>query len=144
MVSVSFDRRAFEADLLLIDRQADRATMWGLREMGRKLKRAEKKLAPVYKGPGGVRRLAKGREGPMQRGPVVGLLRASISSARSFRKLGPAEYELVVGPRGGRVNLYKGKIERKYQFAATASAQVAPEAPAVFAAAWGRALARGR
>ena len=138
--SVLFDSKAFLADLKRIERATDRATMWGLREVGRKLKAAEKRGAPVYKGPGAVKRLRKGASGPMQQGPVSGLLKASIGSARSFKREGPGAYALVVGPRGGRVNLYKNKIERKYHFAQTAYDQVTPLAPVIFAEAWGRAI----
>lgn len=143
-VSLRVDSTAFKADLRRIDRRVDRATMWGLREVGRQLKRAEKSRAPVYKGPNGVRRLKKGAIGPMQHGPVVGLLKMSIGSGRTFKRLGPGAYGLVVGPRGGRVNLYKGKIERQYGFVQQAYDQVVPTAPVIMAAGWERALRRGR
>ena len=56
-ISIKFHVEAFQADLKRIDRATNRATMWGLREVGRQLKRAEKSKVPVYKGPGGVKRL---------------------------------------------------------------------------------------
>ncbi len=143
MIDVRVYAEAFQASSHALDRRADRATMWGLREVGRQLKRAEKKRAPVYKGPGGVRRLKKGVAGPVKAGPQIGLLKASVGSARSFKRDGLGAYALVVGPRGGRVNLYKGKIERKFHYAQDAYDEVIPRAPAIMAAGWERAVRRG-
>ena len=143
-ISIKFHVEAFQADLKRIDRATNRATMWGLREVGRQLKRAEKSKVPVYKGPGGVKRQRKGQHGPQQAGPVVGLLKSSIGSARSFRREGPGAYALVVGPRGGRVNLYKGKIERKTHFVQQSLDEVIPRAPAIMATGWERAIRSGR
>ena len=142
--SIKVHAEAFRADVKRIDRATNRATMWGLREVGRQLKRAEKSKVPVYKGPGGVKRQRKGQLGPQQAGPVIGLLKASIGSARSFKREGIGTYTLVVGPRGGRVNLYKGKIERRTHFVQASYDEVVPRAPAILAAGWERAIRSGR
>ena len=132
---------AFLADLTLIERQVDRQTAVGLRGVGRQLVRTEKILAPVYKGRGGAQRLRKGAFGPQAPGPIIGLLRFSVKTGR-MRKDADG-YSLVVGPGGGRVNLYKGKIERKFGFARQAHDEVVPFANVIMAAAWAKALRRG-
>ena len=143
-VSLKFNTTAWKADMRAVDRATNRATMWGLREVGRQLKRAEKRGAPVYKGKNGVKRLRKGVAGPSKSGPVIGLLKSSIGSARSFKREGLGTYALVVGPRGGRVNLYKGKIERATHFASNAYDEVVPRAQAIMTVGWERALRSSR
>ena len=137
---VSVFAQSFMADLALLEKQAERETLVGLRGVGKVLVRNEKSKAPVYSGPRGARRLAKGKLGPQQSGPVVGLLRFSVKSGRARKGL--EGYRIVVGPGGGRVNLYKGKIERKYRFAQQAYDEVVPFASVIMAAAWSRALRR--
>ena len=136
---------AFEADLKALGRQADLQTAVGLKGVAKVLVANERTKAPVYAGPNGRRRMRKGAQGPMQSGPIVGLLRASVKSGRT-KKDGAGEfgmgYRIIVGPGGGRVNLYKGKIERKYHFAERAYDEVVPFANVIMAAAWAKALRR--
>lgn len=132
---------AFLADLKVLEVQADRQSLVGLKAVGKVLVRAEKAKAPVYKGKRGARRLAKGKLGPHAPGPVIGLLRFSVKQSRAKRD--GVDWRIVVGPGGGRVNLYKGKIERKTGFAKQAHDEVVPFANVIMSAAWAKALARG-
>ena len=136
-------RGAFDADMRQLVRQTDAHTLIGLRAVGRELVRAEKRLAPVYAGPKGITRKSLKEAGakPSKGGrPVVGLLRFSTKTSRARRSgLG---YRVVVGPGGGRVNLYKNKIERIYHFAQVAHDEVVPQARVIMEAAWAKALRR--
>ena len=145
-MSISFNviRRMFDEDLAALEAETAAATKVGLRAVGREMVRAEKRYAPVYAGPGGVtRKQVKSSGKPPSRSgrPVVGLLRFSVKTGRVQRSLGGAR--IVVGPGGGRVNLYKGKIERKYGFAAKAYGEIVPQSRIIMEAAWAKALAKG-
>ena len=137
---------AFRADLKALERSADLETSVGLRGVAKVLVRAERNLAPVYKGKGITRKQFKAAPLVVNRNaPIVGLLRASVKSGRT-KKDGAGEfgmgYRIIVGPGGGRVNLYKGKIERIYHFAEQAYGEVVPFANVIMAAAWAKALRR--
>lgn len=115
------------ADLAKIDVGVNRATMWGLRETGRKVKSAARRQAPVYNGP--RKDIPRGR------------LRNSIHSDKRL-KGSAGSYSLRVGPRGYPASAYAGKQEARKPFMAPAQAQASAQAPAIFARAWGRAARR--
>lgn len=115
-------------DLALVDRSVSRATMWGLRESGRKVKAAARRQAPVYKG---------------QRKDIPrGRLKKSISSARSLRRTADGGWSLTIAPRGYPARAYAPMQEARTPFMEPASQVVSAQAPAIFARAWSRATRR--
>ena len=134
----------FKASMKEVERLTDLQTAVGLKAVGRRLVQAEKRLAPVYKGPNGITRksLRVAKAKPSRNGrAVIGLLKFSVKQGR-LRKTATGA-RIVVGPGGGRVNLYKNKIERKYHFAAQAYDEVVPAAAVIMANAWASALRKG-
>ena len=134
----------FKASMKEVERLTDLQTAVGLKAVGRRLVQAEKRLAPVYKGPNGITRksLRVAKAKPSRNGrAVIGLLKFSVKQGR-LRKTATGA-RIVVGPGGGRVNLYKNKIERKYHFAAQAYDEVVPSAAVIMAEAWATALSKG-
>ena len=134
----------FKASMAEVERLTDLQTSVGLKAVGRRLVQAEKRLAPVYKGPNGVTRksLRVAKTKPSRNGrAVIGLLKFGVKQSR-LRKTSTG-VRIVVGPGGGRVNLYKNKIERKYHFAAQAYDEVIPQATSIMAEAWAKALSKG-
>ena len=92
----------WHAAVKTLDRAIDRATMYGLRAVGRTVKNAAKKRVPIYGGPDS--RIPPGR------------LKQSIHTSKRLRKIGPHTYINHVGPWGPVVNLYRGKIEDQSGF----------------------------
>ena len=134
----------FKASMAEVERLTDLQTAVGLKAVGRRLVQAEKRLAPMYKGPNGVTRksLRVAKLKPSRNGrAVIGLLKFSVKQGR-LRKTSTGA-RIVVGPGGGRVNLYKNKIERKYHFAAQAYDEVVPDAAVIMSEAWAKALSKG-
>lgn len=133
------------ATMSRIDRATARASMWTVREAGRKVKQEARRSAPVYKGDDAQHRLKKGAAGPMgsPNRPVSGLLRASIHSRRQLKRLGPGVYENAVAPRGLRVHLYTQRIEAQYHYMRDAYSKVAPLVPGIAARAWAKAMRKG-
>jgi len=134
----------FKASMAEVERLTALQTAVGLKAVGRRLVQAEKRLAPVYAGPNGITRksLRVAKAKPSRNGKaVIGLLKFSVKQGR-LRKTSTGA-RIVVGPGGGRVNLYKNKIERKYHFAAQAYDEVVPEAGAIMSEAWAAALRKG-
>ena len=134
----------FKASMAEIERLANLQTAVGLKAVARRLVQAEKRLAPVYAGPNGITRksLRVAKAKPSRNGrAVVGLLKFSVKQGRLSK--GPEGVRIVVGPGGGRVNLYKNKIERKYGFAAKAYDEVVPDARTIMSEAWAKALSKG-
>ena len=135
----------FKASMAEIERLTDLQTAVGLKAVGRRLVQAEKRLAPVYAGPGGITRksLRVAKAKPTRNGrAVIGLLKFGIKQGR-LRKDSAGVSRVVVGPGGGRVNLYKNKIERKYHFAERSYDEIIPQAQAIMAEAWAAALSKG-
>ena len=134
----------FKASMAEIERMTDLQTAVGLKAVGRRLVQAEKRLAPVYAGPGGITRksLRVAKAKPTRNGrAVIGLLKFGIKQSRL--RTGATGARIVVGPGGGRVNLYKNKIERKYHFAERSYDEIIPQAQAIMAEAWAAALSKG-
>ena len=134
----------FRESMKEMERLTALQTAVGLKAVGRRLVQAEKRLAPVYAGPNGITRksLRVAKAKPSRNGKaVIGLLKFSVKQGR-LRKTSTGA-RIVVGPGGGRVNLYKNKIERKYHFAAQAYDEVVPEAGAIMSEAWAKALDKG-
>lgn len=102
-----------------VNRHTNRATMWAVREAGRKVKQEAKRNAPK----------------------VTGALRSSIHSSRRLRRDGPATYAVRVAPRG---LLYSGKAEALHHFMRDAYDKVAPQLHDIAARAWLRSTRRGR
>jgi len=115
-------------DLTVIDRGVNRATMWGLREAGRKVKQAARRQAPVYRGP--RKDVPKGR------------LKKSISSLRQLKRTADGGYSLTVAPRGYPAQAYAPKQEARTPFMQPAGRAISAQAPAIFAGAWTRATRR--
>lgn len=115
------------ADLRRIDRSTDRATMWAVREAGRKVKQAAKRQAPVYKG----RRkdIPKGR------------LKKSIHSSRRLGG-GAGTYSVTVAPRGWPAKGYAPQQEARTPYMRPAFESISPQMPAIAASAWSRAIRR--
>ena len=142
-------------DLRQIDRDTDRATMWALRAVGRKVKQEARRRAPVY---GGTQKSmsiharrsvrvttgGKGADGKRAYGNsiaiVPGLLKNSISSSRQLRKYGAGTYGLTIGPRGGHVHLYAAKQEARTPYMAPAHEIASGQLTELAAKAWDRAM----
>ena len=134
----------FKESMREVERLTDLQTAVGLKAVARQLVQAEKRNAPVYAGPGGITRksLKAAKLKPSRNGrAVIGLLRFSVKQGR-LRKTSTGA-RIVVGPGGGRVNLYKNKIERKFHFAEKAYDEVVPAAGAIMSEAWATALRKG-
>lgn len=133
-------------------KRTDRATMWALRETGRKIKQEARRQAPVYKGKAArvnlrhsqLRKFQKatGYKGSIGSSVVVsGLLKNSISSSKRFQRAVGGAYVIKVGPRGQRVHLYAGKIETNTKpYMKPAYDRVTPQMAAIHAAAWAKAM----
>lgn len=133
-----------------IERRTDKATMYALREIGRKFKQAAAKRAPVYKGQSGARvqmkmgqfnrfKKATGYKGSVANSVVVsGLLKGSISSSRKLKSVKTGEYSVKVGPRGQRVHLYAGKVEDRQAYIRPAYEAVLPQMVEIHAQVWAR------
>jgi Bacteriophage HK97-gp10, putative tail-component len=115
-------------DMHALDTAADRASMWALREVGRRVKREAKARARVYQGD---------RKDIEKRA-----LRKSIASSKRLRREANGTRSLKVGPRGWRVHLYAGKIEELEPYMAPAYAVAIAEAHSVHERALERALKR--
>ena len=138
---------SFQADMKAMEKAADLQTKTGLRGVAKVLVKAERTAAPVYGGKGGITR-KQFKAAPFvvnRNAPIVGLLRASVKAGRVKKDGGGdgMQYRVVVGPGGGRVNLYKAKIERIYHFAERSYDDVIPFANVIMAAAWAKALRKG-
>lgn len=127
-ISVKFFTKELTRGLKDMERRVDRATMWGLREVGRALKTSARKRAPVY----------RGRDVRAQ----SGRLKKSISSSRRLKKVGPHTYSLTVGPRGEVVHLYAMKEEDRVRFMKDAYDEIVPMVPTIFNRAWAKAMKR--
>jgi hypothetical protein len=131
-------------------KRTDRATMWALREVGRKVKQESRRRAPVYKGrrATGTYRMMKalqkaGAGGKLTNDVVVsGLLKNSISSSRRLKREAGGAYVIKVGPRGDRVHLYAGKQEERARFMRQAYDVVAPAMSDIHAKAWAKAMGK--
>jgi hypothetical protein len=121
---------ALQADMLRIERSTDRATMWALRQGGRKLASYAKAEAPVYNG---TPRRSQGQ--PVLRGE----LKKSIKSSKRLKSTGRGGYALKVGPRG-RPHLYAAKQEARHPFMGPATSRVAGEFRGYAEQAWTRAI----
>ena len=126
--SISFKLIAgdLKKEMADIDRRVDRATMWGLRDTGRVIARAARKNAPKYRGD--------------DKRAEPGLLKKSIKGSRQLKRLGRGTYAMTVGPRGGKVNLYAGKINDDGHFMAKAVDVGLASAREIHARAWERAM----
>lgn len=94
VMSFRVDTRAATKALNDLNRTFEKATMYGLREAGRKGKQAAKRQTPV----------------------LTGELKSSIHTSRRLRKTGPGSFALHIGPWGGKVNLYRNKIEQSSHY----------------------------
>jgi hypothetical protein len=148
-----------KAALADIDRRADRATMYGLRAVGRRVKQEARRRAPVYKGTrssmslkdvkaarkagriashdriGRTVRAANLAEGNKV---VPGLLKDSISSSKRLRREGDG-YRLGIAPRGPRVHLYSQKMEQRSPYMRPGWEAAQSEMEAIFMRTWTKA-----
>lgn len=120
--------RELETELRRIDRSVDRASMWAVREAGRKVKQEARRQVRVYTGPRPD--VPKGR------------LKKSIASSKRLRRDGAA-VGVTVGPRGWPARGYAAKIEELDGYMRRAYETVAPLLREIAERAWTRA-SRGR
>jgi hypothetical protein len=120
---------AVQADFAEMDRAADRASMYALRQTGRVVKQEGRKRARVY-------------QGPPTKGVVKGALKNSISSSKRLRRAPDGTRALTVGPRGPRVHLYAQKIDRLDPFMGPAYSIAVAKARGIHELALERALKR--
>jgi hypothetical protein len=118
-----------EADFVEMDRAADRASMYALRQTGRVVKQEARKRARVY-------------TGPPRKDVEKGALKRGISSSKRLRREPDGTRSLTVGPRGPRVHLYAQKIERLDPFMTEAYAIAVARARGIHELALERALKR--
>lgn len=143
---ISFDMvtKPFDDGLAYQQKTMRRAAMYSLRETGRVVAREAKSRAPVLSDKSAttvaqMRRDIKfrnaGQIGPVRggkgSGPLRGLLKASIRPSRQLKPAGLEAWKFTVGPRGARVHLYAGKIERSQPFMAPARAAAEVQATAI-------------
>lgn len=130
---------AVQSDLAALDKAADRAAMWTVREIARKFKRAAARTAPIYSGP--PRRVRVN-------GALVALepreLKKSFSSSKRLNKRGKGDYSVVVGPRGAHVHLHAALTDQRRPFVKTAYEEAIAQARSVHEKALERALSKGR
>lgn len=141
-VSARFDTSKLLKNLSAIDRATARASMWTVREAGRKVGQHARRTAPVYKGPRGLSRkqLAAAPLVSNPNRPVKGLFKASIHSNKQLRKVRDGVYANRVAPRGLRVSKYSRKVEAEHHVMRDAERAVRPQVPQIAARAWGRAM----
>lgn len=125
-----------QKQLALANRDVDRATMWTLREAGRKARQRAAKAAPVYQGRVRDRWVKGQRVGPI----LPRDLKRSIRSARRLKRI-PGGYSLTVAPRGVPT-VYASRQEARTPFMAPALTAVEAEMPLIAARAWERSLRR--
>ena len=119
-----------------IDKVTARATMWTVRDLGRKTKQAAKKAAPVYKGP--QRQVYKQGGGAV--GPLVPrTLKNSIKSSRRLKTFGANGFSVKVGPRGAAWR-YGGAQEDRFHFMAEGRKAADRQAYQTGRKAWLRAI----
>jgi|SwirhisoilCB3_FD_contig_41_7983398_length_959_multi_2_in_0_out_0_2 HK97 gp10 family phage protein len=117
-----------QAEFTRIDRSVNRASMYAVRQAGRKVKQVAKRNAPVYRGKRAD--IPKGR------------LKNSIHSDKKLRG-GAGTYSVRVGPRGYPASAYAPKQEARTPYMRPAFEQVAPQLRGIAELAWTRA-SRGR
>jgi len=148
LASVRVQTRELEKAFTDIERSTRRATMWAVREAGRKTKQEAKRGAPVLTAAGDARGISRKQHAATARGdrtnaPVRGLLRASIGSSKRLREHGPDGFSVRVAPRGDRVHLYSGQAEARHGFMRKAYQSVAPQMHEIATRAYTRAMRKG-
>jgi hypothetical protein len=144
---VSWNDSGFKKNLDTINKRVDRATMWALREAGRKVKQEARRNAPVYQGAATLTyrqfktfQKTTGYKGSIGNDVVIsGLLKNSISSSKRL-KVKTGEYSLKVGPRGQRVHLYAAKAEARHPYMKPGRDAADAQLKAICVKAWGKAI----
>ena len=131
-----------------MDRVTDKATLYGLRAVGRKGASAARSAAPVYRG-----------DDPRAKAEA-GSLRKSISNSRAIVHVGTGDYSMKMGPFGrakkgtavtrhGKskgqvrgVQLYRAKVNDKARFMNAGIEAMDATAKATFESAYARAYER--
>lgn len=131
---------SFHEALKTMDTVSQKAAQWAIRESARKVKRAAQQRAPVYSGPARKVRVNNGG-GYTTVDLVPGEYKKSIASSKNFLSAGRT-WRLKVGPRGGHVHLYAGKVEQRSAPMRTGFAAVQPQIQTIYDGAMKRALAR--
>lgn len=128
-----------------IDKRTDRATMYGLRAVGRKVKQEARRRAPVLKNQNLVNvrtvkalRKAGATGGESRSQPIPGLLKDSISSGKRLTKTATG-YRIGIAPRGDRVHLYSGRMEARHHYMAGGHAAAESQMETIFVQAWTKA-----
>jgi hypothetical protein len=123
-----------QAEFARIDKSVDRATMYTIRQAGRKVRQYAAKQAPVYTGPP-----RNWYYGGQVGGPIIkGELKKSVKSDKRLGRIAGG-YSLKVRPRGTHPRLYAGQQEARKPFMAPALSAVSGEIGAIAESAWGRA-----
>lgn len=126
-----------------IERRTRRATMYAVREAGRKTKQEARRNAPILAA--GADKRSRSRKQAAGAGlagnpnaPVRGLLKASIGSSKRLTQHGRDGFSVKVAPRGIRVHLYSGQAEARHGFMRKAYDTVAPQLREIAARAYTR------
>ena len=133
-----------------LQRASDRATMYGLRAVGRRVRAAARSQAPVYSGPD-PRAQAE-----------AGNLKKSIKSSRRLKSVASSTYEMSVMPAGSKkqgtavkrhgssqgavrgVPLYRRAMEERYGYMRAGMGVAEAEAGRIFEEAYAKAFERYR
>lgn len=142
---ISFDivKTAFDGVMAEIGENTERATMYALRETGRKIGERARAVAPVYPGPRNQSAYTDARAQA-----EAGALKRSIHNSKNIKNDG-GTYSMAVGPfgavtrKGGGargVQLYRGQAEALYGYMAAGftGADIAAEYQKALAVAWGK------
>jgi hypothetical protein len=123
-------------DFAEMDKAAERAAMWSVREVLRKFTRGAARGAPVYKG-----RPRKVRVNGELIELVPRSLKKSFHSTKRLRRNG-GEFSAVAGPRGPHVRLYAQAQEARRPFIKPAYSEAVSQARGIHERALERALAK--
>lgn len=117
-----------QAEFAYVDRRTNRATMYAVRQAGRKVRQVAARNAPVY----------RGKRADIPRGR----LKKSIHSDKRL-KGGAGTYSVRVGPRGYPAIAYASKQEARTPYMRPAFDAVTPQLRGIAELAWTRST-RGR
>jgi hypothetical protein len=143
LASISVQAANALREMERINRTTDRATMWAVRQAGRRVRQEAQRRAPVYKANRAIsRKEFKVRWDAGDKSastPVAGLLKYSIKAAKRLGNDGRGGYSARIAPRGQRVHFYSQAMEARYHYMSEAYEKVQPELQKIAAEAWARA-----
>jgi hypothetical protein len=140
-ISIKFNMSGVTRELATVNRDMDRATMYGLRRLGASVRKEARSKAGEHD-----------YSGPERVGVIKGELRKSIKTSRNIKNDGVYR-TLTVGPTGKvrrdgggayGVPLYRVQQEAKYGYMAGGYAAAVGSAAATLEKAWAKSLKRSR